>query len=102
MPQRSFWSTQHPCRVSFVLHENPSHPDKDPTLSMAVYDQEGRAMEMVATSLPSGFVPWAMADSIKQAMEAYSVSTPAKAVKAFKHAAAEWREDVKQLGLHLT
>lgn len=99
MPQRQFWTSQHPCRVSFVLHENPQKPAADPTLSMTVYDQEGAMMVRQATSLPTGFVPWAMADTVKQAMEAYSVSTPEDAVKAFKGAAAEWREDVRQLGL---
>lgn len=99
MPQRQFWSAQHPCRVSFVLHENPMKPGSDPSLSMTVYDQEGKSMERLVVTLPTGFVPWAMADCVKQAMEAYEAATPAKAAKAFKACAADWREDCKQLGL---
>lgn len=99
MPQRQFWTMQHPCRIKWELHESPVDPEKDPTVTLTIFDQEAKAMVRTSATLPVGFTEFAIPDVVKQSMEAYSSATPEDARLAFLRCAAAWRTDVRQLGL---
>lgn len=99
MPQRQLWATAHATRLKLELHENPLRAEVDPTITYTVYDQGGKFMSRAATSLPTGFVPWALSDVALQTALAYCNHTPEVARRAFLATAASWRDDVRQLGL---
>lgn len=98
MPQRAFWSKQHPTTVVIRFQLDPERVDTDPQASFSVLDQSGATMRFSARTAPLGFAVWAFSDAVRAGMEAFDVSTPEDACKAFHRVLSEWQKAAPMMG----
>lgn len=90
MPQRQFWATAHPTEVRLAFCLPHLKPELNPTVSMSILDQSGRILEWNGGFVPAGFAAWAFSDAVRAGMEAFELSTPQDAIKAFQVVRTEW------------
>ena len=98
MPQRAFFSKQHPTTVVIRFQLDAEHIDSNPQCSFSVLDQSGATMRFSARTAPQGFAAWAFSDAVRAGMEAFDVSDPESACRAFHRALTEWSQAAKSLG----
>lgn len=98
MPQRAFWSKQHPSTVVIRFQLDAEHVDTNPQCSFSVLDQSGATMRFAARTAPLGFAVWAFSDAVRAGMEAFDLSDPEDACKAFYRTLAEWSKAAPTMG----
>lgn len=97
MPQREFWTKQHPTEVRFRMHTPADDGSGPPHATVTIYDQAGAAMAHAGATLPPGFACWAMADAVRAGLEAHELAAPEDVIRAFKRSCAQWVRDAKKL-----
>lgn len=97
MPQREFWTTAHATEVRLTFRLDDTRPDTDPTCTVSILDQSGQQMAWGGASVPFGFASWAFSDAVRACMEAFDLSGPDDARKAFGRACGEWKRQARDL-----
>lgn len=92
MPQRQFWTEQHPCEVRWVYRHDPTNVEGDSTLQCVIYDQAGKVMEARAVSVPPKVVHEAVSCLLSESWEGWLFGEPGAATDALRSCALRWRQ----------
>lgn len=102
MPQRQFWTAQHPTEVVWRYQVDPRAVDKPPSLSVTVKDQSGAVMDRASVLVPFNVIHEATSGLLHCSWEAYLFGEIGDVSTTFASVIGRWRqESAARPALHL-
>lgn len=96
MPQREFWTKQHPCEVLWRYQVDLARPEDVPTLYVAIRDQSGHAMAAAGGRVPHNVLHEAVASALVESWETYLFGEPQQLEDTFSSCMKRWRSEASK------
>ena len=98
MPQRQFWTNQHPMSVRWEYRIDLKEPMSSPLFVVQVKDQSDKNMDSGQVSIPCNVVHEEMADLLVSSWEAYLFGELGDVRQTVRTVGTKWKAEARQRG----